>query len=164
MKEKLKLLLKQKRIRSLLLAFVVALLLAILTSFRHTEEAHTSQSFSADTVIPKGYVLVPIEIQNIESLHSLVGAFAVVDLFTTARGSLQKGGIRVGRKLRLIRAPLNPQLFAVLVPENEASEVLAAQGPVTAVIQNPNNDEPGEVIKHKVKYSGIEYFKGGSHD
>lgn len=92
---------------------------------------------SADTFIPRGFVLVPIEMANAESLSSLVGDVGgVVDLYlaTTDR---QKGGQKVGSRLKLLRAPLNPQQYAVLVKDSESQRILQHSGPFVAVVQNP---------------------------
>lgn len=96
-----------------------------------------SQSKSVDTYIPRGFVLVPLEIANAESLTSLVGDLGgVVDLYL-ATNTIQKGGVKVGTKLKILRAPLNPQQYAVLVRENESSRLLSYAGPFIAVVQNP---------------------------
>ena len=107
---------------------------------------------SADTYIPEGFVLVPIEIQNSESLSSLIGDFAVVDLFKGPHSQ------RVGRRLKMLRAPLNPQQFAVLVPEAEVSTLLQTAGPFWVAIQNPAMTKESEIANHSKK-SRIEYFQ-----
>lgn len=162
MKEKLLPLIADKKNRLLLWGLIGLGLVALFLNFQKGPDKTptTEDPVSADTVIPRGFVLVPVEIQNIDSLSSLIGSFAVVDLFTTAQGT-QKGGTRVGRRIRLIRAPLNPQTFAALIPEGEAHDLLQAQGPFTAVIQNPDNSRPAEIAKKKHStVSPIEYFKG----
>ena len=111
---------------------------------------------SVDTFIPKGFVLVPIEVSNAESLTSLVGEVGgVVDLYLPSNEN-QKGGLKIGAKLKLLRAPLNPQQYAVLVKENESSKLLSFAGPFIAVVQNP--DETGTQITQSPKRSfKIEY-------
>lgn len=92
---------------------------------------------SVDTFIPKGFVLVPLELANAESLASLVGELGgVVDLYQT---SVEGGsrGTRVGQRLKILRAPLNPQQYAVLVKDDESSRILSYPGPFMAVVQNP---------------------------
>lgn len=99
---------------------------------------------SPDTFIPRGYVLIPLELTNAESLNSLVGDIGgVVDLYL-ANTEHQKGGLKVGSKLRLLRAPLNPQQYAVLVKENDSPRLLSHAGPFIAVVQNP--DEKGNHV------------------
>lgn len=141
----------------LIIAFV---LLGIVSFFatKPAKEPEQKESFlpetkSVDTFIPRGYVLVPIEIANAESLSSLVGDIGgVVDLYL-ASGDKQKGGLKVGSKLKLVRAPLNPQQYAVLVPDPESSRLLSFPGPFVAVIQNP--DEKGT----RVRSSGLSQIK-----
>ncbi len=104
---------------------------------------------SVDTFIPKGFVLVPIEVSNSESLTSLVGEVGgVVDLYLPSNEN-QKGGLKVGAKLKLLRAPLNPQQYAVLVKEGESSKLLSFAGPFIAVVQNP--EETGTQITQSAK-------------
>lgn len=99
---------------------------------------------SVDTFIPRGFVLVPLEIANAESLTSLVGDVGgVVDLYLATNAN-QKGGLKVGTKMKILRAPLNPQQYAVLVREHESSRLLSYAGPFIAVVQNP--DEKGAQI------------------
>ncbi len=138
--------------RVLLIALSAMFLIILLVQLHTPEEHSANSSASADTYIPHGFVLVPIEIQNAESLGSLVGEFAVVDLFKGPHSQ------RVGRRLKLLRAPLNPQQFAVLVPEGEVSSLLQTTGPFWAAIQNPTQNQSAEIASHGRK-SRIEYFK-----
>lgn len=161
MKEKIEFLFKDKNTKVILFLFLILGLFVFFTQQKNQDDQTVQEEIkSADTIIPKGFVLVPIEIQNIESLSSLIGGFGLVDLFTTQQIN-QQSGLRVGRRLKLLRAPLNPNTFAVLVPENEASSILSANGPFMAVVQNPNNTKATELIK-KSNRMQIEYFKGGN--
>ena len=133
---------------------LVILVATQLISFSPPETAdHLPES--ADTFIPAGFVLVPLELQNAESLSSLMGSFALVDLFTGLPGSRNQ---RVGKRLKLLRAPLNPQQFAVLVPEKDVSQLLSSSGPYWAALQNPNEKSPGSISKKQ--NVRIEYFQG----
>lgn len=112
---------------------------------------------SVDTFIPRGHVLVPLEIRNAESLASLVGDLGgVVDLYLATTEQM-KGGQKVASKVKLLRAPLNPDQYAVLVKDDESQRLLGFQGPFIAVIQNP--DERGMKVteNHKVQRVRIEY-------
>ncbi len=167
MNEKIKILLQDRTNKFILAALGISALFLIFvgTTSQATDKnpQEHEEAYSADTVIPKGFVLVPIEIQNIDSLAALIGSYGVIDLFTTPHPG-QKSGLRVGRRLKLLRAPLNPQQFAVLVPENEASLILQASGPFLAVIQNPADHGQSEYYDHKArseKVESVEYFKGG---
>lgn len=142
------------RNRSFALAICGMLIIVGLSHFFSSKPESTEGApESADTYIPDGFVLVPIELQNVDSISSLVGDFAIVDLF---QGPLSK---KVGKRLRLMRAPLNPNQYAVLVADDEVQKLLATPGPYWAVIQNPNQNKKSVIADRKQK-SRIEYFSG----
>ena len=91
---------------------------------------------SAATLIPAGFVLVPIEVANYESLDSILGKFGTVDLFIPGDETNRKAR-KVASHVRMLRAPLNPGRFAVLVPENESSSLVTHGGPFVVTVQNP---------------------------
>lgn len=125
----------------LIAGFVILGVLCFLLSTPSKEEApgQPEPIASVDTYIPRGYTLVPIELANAASLSSMVGDMGgVVDLYLASTES-RKGGLKIGSKLKLLRAPLNPDQYAVLVNEQEAPKVLSYAGPFTAVIQNPDS-------------------------
>lgn len=92
-----------------------------------------------DTYIPKGFVLVPIEVQNYEALDSILGQFGVVDLFQSASPE-NPGQHLVARNVRILRAPQNPSHFAILVQEGEVGIVLKNTGPFTVVVRRPEKN------------------------
>ncbi len=113
---------------------------------------------SIDTHIPRGFVLVPIEVENYEALDSVLGNFGYVDLYrVTPSGSRQA----VGRNLRLLRAPRNPTHFAVLVRESQSSEILSHKGSYVVVVRRPgegtefvNVNNTGLKPRRKIIYGG----------
>lgn len=92
-----------------------------------------------DTYIPKGFVLVPIEVQNYESLDSILGQFGVVDLFQ-AGGGAHPQQVQVARNVRMLRAPQNPSHFAILVQESEVSGILKNNSAFFVVVKYPGKD------------------------
>jgi hypothetical protein len=148
--------LKIKKNRIFVIAFLVMGLLVLLAGAGQNVEKEKSPD-SADTVIPAGYVLVPIQLENQDSISSLMGEFGVVNLFLSARVT-GHGRVKVGQRLKLLRAPLNPDQYAVLVPEEESGKILEAQGPFFAVLQNPNEAKAGAWIKRKKAVSRVEYL------
>jgi hypothetical protein len=137
------------------IALVVFAILGVVAFFT-TESGSNSTKDNADksnevapaidTLIPKGYVLVPIELTNAEPLGSLIGSTAVVDLYLSSFEKA-KAGYKVGSRIKLVRAPLNPQLFAVLVKDLESEKILAQPGPYFAVLQN--HQEAGATIQEQ---------------
>lgn len=153
--ERFKKWLQDPRNRTLTIALSIMAIVIAFVQFSTPKSAPTEDEATADTYIPEGYVLVPIELQNVDSLSSLIGSYAVVDLF---RGPNSQ---KVGKRLKLLRAPLNPQQFAVLVPEDEVSKLLETPGPFWAAIQNPEQTKSAEITSRKKRKSRIEYFEGG---
>lgn len=112
----------------------------------------------ADTLIPKGFVLIPIELANVDTISALMDQYGVVDLFS---GSLnQKGSRKIASRVKLLRAPLNPNQYAVLVQEDQSQLIMNSQGPFWAVVQNRDTkqDSYKEKVNHTVR---IEYHQTG---
>lgn len=147
MRDKLKSWLLEKPNQYLLLGLIALLALAILWP-RQEQKTEVQQAVEADTVIPAGFVLVPIELLNFEALSALVGSYAIVDLFAPNTDPNQRPR-KIGSDLRLLRAPLNPNQFAVLVPENESDLVVSQTTPLIAVIQNRSKNEQTKLLRTK---------------
>ena len=100
------------------------------------EKPQTSDTEAVDTFIPAGFVLVPIEVVNYESLDSVLGRYGVVDLFKTDPQTGERSE-KVATRVRILRAPRNPSQFAVLAPESQSQRLVKAGGGFYVVIQNP---------------------------
>ncbi|WP_413558683.1 hypothetical protein [Bdellovibrio sp. HCB209] len=111
---------------------------------------------SVDTFIPQGLVLIPLELSNSESLASIIGNMGgVVDLYLTSQEG-RKGGYLVASRVKLVRAPRNPDQFAVLVKESEGQKILKQNGPFVAVVQNPEV-RGSKVVQERKNSVQIEY-------
>lgn len=123
-------------------AIVVAGALAFI--FDQKPEPATNPNLEPETVedaatfIPEGYVLVPIEVANSESLDSILGKFGVVDLFVAPLDG-QGRPRKVAERVKILRAPLNPRNFAVLAPEKDSQQLVGLAVPLTVVVQNPKS-------------------------
>lgn len=135
------------------ITFTIIFLGHLIQSGKTTEVSTKSEEKSIDTYIPSGQVLVPIEIVNVEPLSSLIGQTAIVDLYSMNKDGSK--GRKVGRRLKLLRAPLNPNTFAVLVSEVESSRIMEESGPFYVLVQN-RRDESGEFSNTKAKVPKIE--------
>ncbi len=117
------------------------------------EEVQSAPQESIDTFIPQGYTLVPVKIANYEAVSGLISSIGgVVDLYL-AQTETQKGGSRVGSKLKIYRSQDTPDLYSVLIPSNKSSDILKYEGPFIAVIHNPKS-RGAEVAQEK--RSGIQ--------
>lgn len=128
-----------------LVACVVATgVIVIFANSGNSQVAEVKRDASVDTYIPAGFVLVPIEVQNYDSLDSILGPHGIVDLFLPPQSGSGKG-FRVATRVPIMRAPLNPSQFAVLVRENESEELVRTQAPFFVVVQNSKQDGTGIV-------------------
>ncbi len=155
MAEKLKILLKKydnikyKQFIVIILFLLLGVICFLVDSKeeqKNTFDQEESPTF-ADTYIPSGYVLVPIELANTDSLASILGNYGVVDLFSQL--AQNKNSKPLAQKVKIIRAPLDPNQFAVLVPQDEAASIVQHNGPLVAVLQNRN--QKGTEFYKKIK-------------
>ena len=117
------------------------------------------QRISLDTNIPRGFVLVPIEVQNYEALNSILGHYGVVDLF---HGQRLKA-----KNVKILRAPHNPSQFAILVAENQVGNILQDGSAFAVTVKRPdeggtefvnadNKDTNNKPKRHRIIYGGVE--------
>lgn len=123
-----------------LLVVALGALFILLTDAPETDSSattsHSANVASLDTFIPPGTVLIPIELENYNSVDSILGRYGVVDLFQSDPARPGKNQL-VARKIKVIRAPQNPSQLAVLVPESEASRFFKENSVFFAAVQNP---------------------------
>ncbi len=133
----------------LLMAFFGFGILALVASSNNSAQnpSEVPQVDSVDTMIPKGYILVPLELENIEQIGSLIGNSGVVDLYTG--GTETKKRRLVASRVKVIQAPFNPQVYAALIPESEGSVIQNYLGPFRAVVQNPK--QSGSSVQREIK-------------
>jgi hypothetical protein len=148
-----------KQNKWLLFSFLAFISFSMIYSMnRKDEPPKTPERIYADTYIPKGFVLIPIELANYESVSALIDQFGVIDLYAGA--PQMAGSVKIASRVKMLRAPLNPHLFAILVPENNSSEIMKKNGPFWAVVQNRASTEDVKAAK-PAKTVHIEYYKGG---
>ncbi|AZZ37782.1 hypothetical protein CIK05_13565 [Bdellovibrio sp. qaytius] len=114
-----------------------------------------------DTLIPNGYALVPIELENIAAIASLIEGYGVVDIYLgkSASGRSKK----IFQKVKILRAPNNPHAYSLLLPDNLSSVLMQYDGPFFAVIQNKSETSANPAIDEHVqtkKTVKIEYNGG----
>ncbi len=149
--------------RNLAFALAAIVMISILNhcgaSSQETEVAPSIEPvLEADTLIPDGFSLVPLELSNFESLNSVMGAFAIVDLYS-AKSALEPKGKKLVSGVRLIRAPLNPEKLAALVPEEMTLALMDSQGPLFAAIQKRDKEVKTRLHQIKKTQSSIVYHK-----
>ncbi len=141
------------------LSLIPLVALSLWPKEQEVESGHL-RAVEVDTYIPKGFVLVPIEVRNYEALDSVLGKFALVDLYQGGSPESPKQQL-VGRNVRLLRAPQNPSHFAVLVQESDVASLIHAGAQFTVTVKRPG--EAGtEFVKDSVKSSRKIVYEGGS--
>ena len=141
----------QKRIAVILMVFFMVCAWLIQSKEETSIDLNpTTDVESIDTYIPNGFVLVPIEIQNLNALDSLVGQFAIIDLYIPNHDQPLVSGVK------LIRSPKDPSQFAVLVQDQLSQSIVKkSQNPFQVVVQNPKQNQVK--IYHKPKLTRIKW-------
>lgn len=118
---------------------IIILISAIGLSFlssQNEEIKPQKDPLALSTLLPKGKTLVPIELENSSQLDSILGIRGVVDLFVRV-GTQKKRLIKIAHRIKILRAPKNPNYYAALVPEALAAKILKYEGPYIVSVQNP---------------------------
>lgn len=128
-----------KKNKWFLLGFLGLGLISILNNFE-SKKGPPPVRDSIDTLIPAGYILVPLELENLEQVSSLIGNSGVIDLYTGGPGTQRR---RIASRVKVIQAPYNPNVFAALVREQEGLIIQNYLGAFRAVVQNPEGQSGG---------------------
>lgn len=137
------------------LKFSIIFLLLGIASYlvSNSEKSERSQikeePIQLDTMIPEGFVLLPLDLVNRDALSSIVGATAVIDLFTVNSQTLNPSK-KIASRIKIIRTPRNPEQFALLIHESETNQILNFTGPYFAVIQNKSRKD-SQLVKPTTK-------------
>lgn len=116
---------------------------------------------TVDTLIPNGYALVPIELENIAAIASLIESYGVVDIYLGKSNS--RNAKKIFQKVKILRAPNNPHAYSLLLPDHLSSVLMQYDGPFFAVIQNKAETSANPAVSEQVqtkKTVKIEYNGG----
>lgn len=108
----------------------------------------TARPTPLETYIPEGMTLVPIEVMNLQQLQSLIDDRAIVDLFAPNRKS------PVAESLKLVRSPMDPNIYAVLVKDELSKQILEHGYQFIVVVKNRNSRHAPKqkVFKRKILF------------
>ncbi|MBX9768533.1 MAG: hypothetical protein K2X47_14765 [Bdellovibrionales bacterium] len=136
----------------------LALALVRFVSSPQPSEGNESET-DLSTSIPRGYVIVPIELQNSVALEGILGDVGgYVDLYESSeRGQ----GKKIAHHIKLVRAPKDPRQFAVLAKENQAPDIVKHDGPLIATMRNPEDKGSASAPRSQTK-TKIFYGDAGS--
>lgn len=141
--------------------FVFFVFVYIYTTLDERGEKPQEKLLTVDTLIPNGYALVPIELENITAIASLIEGYGVVDIYLGKNNS--RHAKKLFQKVKILRAPNNPNAYSLLLPDHLSSELLKYDGPFFAVIQNKNEASDNPAVREqaaaskksvKIEYNG----------
>ena len=119
--------------KRLLIGLIVFAGFQLLLAFGSNEEKSVTPQ-AVDTFVPLGFTLVPIQIENHDELQSLVDSFAIVDLHKKGVSGVIASGVR------LLRSPRNPDVFAVLIEQELAHNLISLHGAqFTVSLKSPSS-------------------------
>ena len=127
--------------------------LSLISEFLPALLKEKPKPLSLDRLVPKDFVLMPIEISNGKDIMSIIGKYGVVDLYAYSKqtGLPEK---QAASALKVLPPDAEEGRFSALVPEKEASHLFGYSDPFYAVIQNPNK-KGVKIYKKKEKKSLI---------
>lgn len=108
---------------------------------------------SLDALVPKDFVLVPVEISNGKDIINIIGKYGVVDLYTYS-GQTGLPEKQAASAVKVLPPDTEEGRFVALVPEKEVSYLFKYSDPFYAVIQNPNK-KGSKIYKKQEKKSLI---------
>jgi|GEM_PF-4579727 len=120
----------------LLISVVVFVLLYLILNAKNAAvpPAAEKKPLYADTLIPAGQVLVPLELANIATIASLINQYGIIDLYAGSENST----VLIASRIKILKAPLNPNQYAIMVSESLSEEIMKSKGPFWGVVQNPD--------------------------
>lgn len=129
------------------LLFLAALAMALIASSAKQEEP-SQVTKPIDTYIPRGYVLLPLPIENKKTLRTIIGDKAVINLYRKKEGGKPR---LIARNLRILSGGQAPLQMNILVKENLASQLLQREGSYWAAIQNSQESSAPHFLKPSKK-------------
>lgn len=161
--QKIKYIKSAKDNKHLVAAFVILIFVSIYVSHQQQQEilVNTTDTVRADTIIPKGYILYPIRLENIDAIKGVIDQYGVIDVYGWSKHDNKSA--KILSKIKILQAPYNPNEYALLLPEALSQKMMSESGPFLGVIQNkmvaPDLTLP--TAESKIQKINIEY-QGGS--
>jgi hypothetical protein len=118
----------------LILFFLIGFLVVGFSRMSSSNTASNEKGFQIDTIIPTGYVLIPIKLSNSDSISAVIGTYGVADIYATVQGEKSK---LLFSRAKIIKSSVEEAAFAVLVKETKAHLLSGSENPFFAAVQNP---------------------------
>lgn len=119
----------------IILFFIIGLMLVGYTHIKSNPTQQKNDKFQIDTIIPEGYVLIPIKLSNASAIASTIGSHGVANIYSTLAGHKSK---LLFSKAKIIKSmDKDESIFSVLVKESKAHLLSNSEDPFFAAVQNP---------------------------
>ena len=127
---------KQNRWWFLGASFLILLIIFNNLIHQPTKPEPVEEVADISTFIPKGFRLVPIQVDNYKSLDQILGNYGVVDLYVKSfKGPKLKMEL-VGSGIRAIRAKNGSESIGLLVPKEQVKAILKKEGRFVLTVNN----------------------------
>lgn len=93
------------------------------------------QNFEIDQSLPDGLSASTVDLVNSDAISAMIGANAIVDLFTTEPQTL-KPNRKVASRVKLARSPGDHERFFIVVSDEHLKQILQFPGPYFATVQS----------------------------
>ncbi len=126
-------------------------------NLNHGQNKEQSQEYLSG-YIPEGYVLIPLEIENIDSISNLVERAARADLYSSSQTLNGKRQLAL-KNIKIIRNAPDLSYFSALIEEGQNKHIEMLSQPVFAVLKSKKvrlNKNQKKVFKLKSKIEKIQ--------
>lgn len=111
----------------------------------------------ASTLIPNDHSLIPIDLINQEAISAVIENFGWIDLYSVnQKFEDYKIGKKIVKKIRILRAPLDPNQFGIIVP-NEFVDPILISGPNYFATINKNKHHISQLMIYQNKAKKVLY-------
>ena len=129
---------------------IILILFSLAGKFFPLLSKTTPQELSLDHLVPKGFVLMPIEISNGPDIRNIIGSYGVVDLYAYSETTGLPDKLSAS-SLKILPPLTEEGAFTALVPEKSAIHLFDYTESFYAVIQNPQKTGAKIYKKQKMK-------------
>lgn len=132
----------------LILFFLIGFMVVGFSRLSSPTVGSNEKGFQIDTIIPPGYVLIPIKLLNSDSISAVIGSYGVADIYATVQGEKSK---LLFSRAKIIKSSVEETAFAVLVKETKAHLLSNSDNPFFAAVQNPKVKAVDSDLGHNSK-------------
>lgn len=141
----------------ILLSLVTLLLFHWISGTSQLPHGAPEESIEASTFIPENHTLIPIKLINQNSLSPMIENFGWIDLYSVKKiNSDHVKGKKIVKKIRILRAPLDPDQFGIIVP-NDFVDPILEKGPKYFATLNKKQYYKSELVFNKKGSKRVHY-------